>query len=198
MGELGNPTNPTPGPGDAEAAGTRIRSRRRTRITRSLPGLLLSSLGRSVARALGRGCRASLRAFPSTCFPTPEGRPRPRRAEPTPASNPLQAAAPARGCRRPSSGLSLSSLSGFYRQLLVGDINCPDEFIDNFDVTEHRRNYPPAQNVKSEKKQVLRRDPTAQTLRWVKDHGTNNAGLILFVFLGGRLVMEAVVRGDGA
>lgn len=54
----------------------------------------------------------------------------------------------------------LSSLSGFYRQLLVGDINCPDYFIDNFDVTEHRRNYPPVQNVKSEKKQVLRRDPT--------------------------------------
>lgn len=37
-----------------------------------------------------------------------------------------EAAAPARCSRRPSSGFSLSSLSGFYRQLLVGDINCPD------------------------------------------------------------------------
>lgn len=53
-------------------------------------------------------------------------------------------------------GLFLSPLSRFYRQLLGWDINCPGEFIDNFDVTEHRRNYPHVQNVKFEKNQVQR------------------------------------------
>lgn len=57
--------------------------------------------------------------------------------------------------------LFLSPLSRFYRQLLVWDINCPGEFIDNFDVTEHRRNYPHGPNVKFEKNQVQRE------LRWV-------------------------------
>lgn len=50
--------------------------------------------------------------------------------------------------------LFLSPLSPFYRQLLGWDINCPGEFIDNFDVTEHRRNYPHVQNVNFEKSQV--------------------------------------------
>ena len=53
-------------------------------------------------------------------------------------------------------GLFLSPLSRFYRQLLGWDINYPGEFIDNFDVTEHRRNYPHVQNVKFEKNQVQR------------------------------------------
>lgn len=53
-------------------------------------------------------------------------------------------------------GIFLSPLSRFYRQLLGWDINCPGEFIDNFDVTEHRRNYPQVQNVKFEKNQVQR------------------------------------------
>lgn len=49
----------------------------------------------------------------------------------------------------------LYALSRFYRQRLVWDINCLGEF-DNFDVTEHWRNYPHVQNVKFEKNQVQR------------------------------------------
>lgn len=106
----------------------------------------------------------SPRTFPGPAFLPAEDRSSPGLGfEPAPGRRTVRAAGPkppARCCRRRCSGLFLSSLSGFYRQLLVWDINCLDEFIDNFDVTEHRRNYPPVQNVKSEKKQVLRRDPT--------------------------------------
>lgn len=121
--------------------------------------------GKGGSPALGCCCRTQ--GFSLDLLSRPRGEALAREGQSrTLASNLLQtggsskAAAPALRCKRPSSGLSLSSLSGFYRQLLVGDINCPDEFIDNFEVTEHRRNYPPVQNVKSEKKQVLRRDPT--------------------------------------
>lgn len=132
--------------------------------------LLVSTVLTGAQSALGRevpGSRAQ-RLFPGPAF-RPEWRSRTVEDRASPwlrtCSRPQdressEAAAPARCCRCPSSGLFLSSLSGFYRQLLVWDINCPDEFIDNFDVTEHRRNYPPVQNVKSEKKQLLRRDPT--------------------------------------
>lgn len=68
------------------------------------------------------------------------------------------AAPPFRPIRDPRdgvTGLLVYALSRFYRQRLVWDINCLGEF-DNFDVTEHWRNYPHVQNVKFEKNQVQR------------------------------------------
>lgn len=62
---------------------------------------------------------------------------------------------PTRDPRDGVTSLFLYSLSRFYRQRLVWDINCLGEF-DNFDVTEHWRNYPHVQNVKFEKNQVQR------------------------------------------
>lgn len=141
--------------------------------------LPLFSLGRSVPwegrRSGSRQWLKCLRAYSLDLLSSPKGGLSLWRTELVPgfepvpghgtrrAARPLDAPdSPARCSRLPSSGFSLSSLSGFYRQLLVGDINCPDQFIDNFDVTEHQRNYPPVQNVKSEKKQALRRDPTVR------------------------------------
>lgn len=130
VGELGNPTEPphkslviSRNPGSAAG-------RRDTDPIRAASALRLSLLGRSlpwegrrpVSRQRiyllscprgGLGLRRRAGPWLRTCF----------RARDWESS---EAAAPARCSRRPSSGFSLSSLSGFYRQLLVGDINCPD------------------------------------------------------------------------
>ena len=109
---------------------------------------------------------------------------------------PATAAAPRENCRptlRPTraprdgvTGLFLYPLSCFYRQRLVWDINCLGEF-DNFDVTEHWRNYPHVQNVKFEKNQVQRlatprRGETAVGPEWAH----RQCDFTVFVFLGRR------------
>lgn len=82
-------------------------------------------------------------------------------------------------------GFFLCPLSRFYRQLLVWGINCLGEFIDNFDVTEHRRNCPHVQNVRFEKNQVQRLTTPRRGEAVVGlERLHRQCDFIVFVFLG--------------
>lgn len=105
-----------------------------------------------------------------------------------PARCPGDPGPPLRPPKTPRDGVAgffLCPLSRFYRQLLVWGINCLGEFIDNFDVTEHRRNCPHVQNVKFEKKQVQRlTTPRCGETAVGLERLRRQCDFIVFVFLG--------------